>query len=406
MRRNQPHSNGGSQTTSGVSAFWVLTLGQAVAAAGETATLTALTLALQLDGGTAWVTALIVGSFLPAVVLARPVSSLFDRFPALSVLQYSLVVRIFGTAAVAFSITAGHMVFALCLFVITRAAIVGENPAVLAVAPRLASPAADTQIVYARLAASRNLGAIAGPIIAGALIATLPFWTVLVFDAAAALAMVAAVVFVRCSVSTDFTRSKPSVETSRRTSLVVDLLLRSRAAPYVFVLALAILFTSILPVAQSAFFIDERGLSATEFGLIVGAYACGRLVAAAIGSIVTWPHRASTALALATISMGVGLATSTAPTPLPVVLLCFVIAGYANTLQVLSIRTLIHDSTAPDRIPQTFTALGAINNTATLIGTIGGGLLIGAVTGGSALLIAGTATAIIGLLGLTSWLRK
>lgn len=73
----------------------------------------------------------------------------------------------------------------------------------------------------------------------------------------------------------------------------------------------------------------------------------------------------------------------------PVVFGLFFLAGAANTLQVLSIRTIVHDATPPAQLGSTFTSLGAVNNSATLVGVVIGGSIAGIASGTTSLLIAG-----------------
>lgn len=159
---------------------------------------------------------------------------------------------------------------------------------------------------------------------------------------------------------------------------------------------------------QSAYFNAELHVAPADYGLIIAAYATGRLVAALAGSFTSWPRSSTIALIWATVGLGAGLVVATFLSAVWAIAFAFAFAGYCNTLQVLSIRTVVHDATAERSLPQAFTALGAVNNGATLLGTICGGSFVVAVSGQFALQVAGSATALVGILALirAGWRRS
>jgi hypothetical protein len=370
-----------------------LTATQGLSAAGDLVTLTALTVSLQgRTGGPLLVTMLIVASLLPGILIGPRVSHLVDRFDAGTVLKAGLLARALLVLVLSFT---SDTVVVLVLFLAVSAVSVLENPAMLTLAPAVKPETLETSKVYARLALFRNLGAIAGPVTAGAFIAAGSVQVALILDAASSLILAAVVHLARLrSIPANEETQDPSPGAARAERTGVGRLLQAGngVGASVWMLGLAILFTAALPVAQAQFLLKDLTMGPALYGAVLATYAAGRLGASLMSSLVTVPARAATLLTAACLLMGAAMASAALVPVLPVVFVSFFLAGAANTQQVLSIRTIVHDGTAPARLGSTFTSLCAVNSSATLAGVLIGGSIAGIASGTTSLLLAGIGT--------------
>lgn len=360
-----------------------------MSAAGDTMTLTALTIALQSrEASTLLVTCLVIASLLPSMAIGPALSWLFVRYDVAIVLKPGLLVQALLTLVLAATTNSALMI---TLFLLINTASVLESPALLTLAPVTKPIHWETPVVYARLALFRNMGAIAGLVLAGALIALGSVQLALVIDAATSLVLATTIHITRMSSSPD-----PSPNDEQNVSgyrAVAQLFTgKDHVGPAVWMLALAILFTAALPVAQAQFLLEDLSFSPAFFRVVLATYAAGRFTAALFGSTMKIPIRPISLLIGASLLMGLSLTAAAVVPADPVIFVAFFLAGASNTQQVLSIRSIIHDGVSQGRLASAFTSLGAVNSTATLIGVAAGGALIGLTSGSAALLIAGCGT--------------
>ncbi len=366
-----------------------LMIAQGVSAGGDTMTLTVLTVLAQANGqGTLHVMLILVASLVPGILLGPKLSFLLSKYTPGTVLKFGLVAR----AALIFALMLiPSFAPALALFFAATLVSVLETPAILALASANKPADLPGSKLFGRISLARNLGTIAGPLTAGMLIGLGTPWLAFAIDATTSIALATAVHLTRITSKTkpDDRDSSPA----RAWQSVADLIRGGGpAVSALWMLALAILFTASLPVAQVAFLIGELRFDPGLYGIVISCYAAGRLLASLLGSAVEYPWSQKTLLASAGIVMGISLAGASLTTIPALIFLAFFAAGMANTQQVLSIRTIIHDNVPEERIGTAFTALGAINNSATLIGVVLGGSLISILGGKNGLLLAGLCT--------------
>lgn len=377
----------------GAGPLMALTATQGLSAAGVLMTLTALTVSLQgRENGPLLVTVLIAASLVPGILIGPAISHLLVHFDAATVLKAGLLARSLTILGLSFTSDTAAI---LVLFLVASSASVLENPALLTLAPAVKPAGMEVPKVYARLALSRNLGAITGPVAAGILVAAGSVHLALILDAGSSLVLAAVVHLSRLHAPTTEESSADHGLTSKRSarSSVKQLLHEGKGVgASVWMLALAILFTAALPVAQAEFMLTDLALGPALYGAVLASYSAGRIGASLLASLATVPVRATTLLTVACLLMGAALVTAALLPLVPVVFAAFFLAGAANTQQVLSIRTIIHDATPQAQLGRTFTALGAVNNSATLVGVIIGGAVAGITSGAISLLIAGTGT--------------
>lgn len=369
-----------------------LSAAQGLSAAGDLVTLTTLTIGLQgRDAGPLLVTMLVIASLVPSILVGPAVAHLVDRYDAAVVLKIGLFARALLVFALSFSTDTTVM---LLLFLAASTVSVLENPSMLTLAPAVKPDDMEASKVYARLALFRNLGAIAGPVAAGAFIAAGSVQLALIVDATSSVVLAAAIHLAKLRSIPEQPESQSPGPARSGGASGISRLLRSGGGvgASVWMLAVAILFTAALPVAQAQFLLKDLAMNPTLYGAVLASYAAGRLGASILSSWVTLPTRATAQLTAACLLMGAALALAALVPIVPVVFGLFFLAGAANTLQVLAIRTIVHDATSPTQLGSTFASLGAVNNSATLVGVIIGGSIAGIASGTTSLLIAGTGT--------------
>jgi len=133
----------------------------------------------------------------------------------------------------------------------------------LTLAPAVKPENLEVSRVYARLALFRNLGAIADPVAAGVFIAAGSVQRALVADAVSSVALAAVIHLARLRAIPEELAAQGPVTASRGGRSGVRRLLQSGGGvgASVWMLAMAILFTAALPVAQAQFLLKDLSMS-------------------------------------------------------------------------------------------------------------------------------------------------
>ncbi|MFJ8746030.1 MFS transporter [Embleya sp. NPDC127516] len=370
---------------------------------GDQMAMVALTLRLHDQGQSGVViSALVIASVLPIVVVGPLVAPLVDR-----VESSRLIVVATALQAV---VAAGLAVVTDTVVTIGLLALLGVGLAVVSPALQLLVPEImgeeGTARGYARLEMFRSVGGVAGPALAGVLVAAFDDRVALLCNAGSFATM--AVVFLGLRV-----RREPMPDAGGRPSWLAqvragvgvlghDRLLRTA----ILALASAIVFTAMLNVARVFFIRDDLHASDTGYGVLVTGHTVGTLLAAAlIASRVplAWQPRV---LAGAGFLMGAALLISATVPVFALVLVAFVLTGVANALQSLAIRNLIHARVPAEVRGRAFASSSAALNGANLTGTALGGPAAGQLGGAGALQLAGVGTLLASLAAAPVLLRR
>ena len=368
-----------------------LMIAQGVSAGGDTMTLTVLTVLAQANGqSTLQVMLILMSSLVPGILVGPQLSFLLLRHSSATILKLGLMAR---GMLIFLLILAPDFAPTLALFFAATLVSVLETPAILALASANRPAELPSSKLFGKISLARNLGTIAGPVAAGMLIGFGLPWLAFAIDAGTSVALAAAVQLTRIN-SNQQTKGRQEAVIKAWQSVAELIRGGGPAVSAVWMLALAILFTASLPVAQVAFLVGELKFDPSLYGIVISCYAAGRLFASLLGSTVEYPWTQKSLLTAAGILMGISIAGASLTTIPALIILAFFAAGMANTQQVLSIRTIVHDTVPEKRIGMAFTALGSINNSATLLGVVLGGSIISIIGGKNGLLLAGLCTLI------------
>ncbi|MFF7725237.1 MFS transporter [Streptomyces sp. NPDC008001] len=292
----------------------------------------------------------------------------------------------------------------IALLVLLGVGLALVTPALQLVVPSIVGEE-QTPRGYARLETFRSAGNVAGPALAGLLVAACGDRIALLCDAATFAVMAAVLLVLRV-------RREPAgggagsswLEQVREGVGVLgaDRLLRTA----ILALASAIVFTAILSVARVFFIREDLAASDTGYGVLVTAHTVGMLLASAFLAPripLEWQPRV---LAGAGLLMGAALSVSAGVPVFAVAFAAFVLTGVANSLQGLAIRNLIHARVPATVRGRAFASSGAALNGANLAGTALGGPAASLLGGAGALQLAGAGTLLASLAAAPALLRR
>jgi len=369
----------------------LLAAGQGVSSAGDAMTPISLMLAFQSAGADPLLVSLVlVLGLLPSVLLGPVLAPLVDRMESSRLLQILLPLRFGVGLALAFT---DHVPLIL-LFLFTGSAVSAlVGPTMSLLTPRTVPEVKDPGFAFARVESFRSFGTIFGPMLAGALIDAFGARTVLTLDACSFLVVAAVVTLLRVR------RYPPEHARSAGlswlaqikagpVSLGQDLVIAAASLS----LAGAIVFTALLTVGQVYFLRTDLALSPALYGLVVSMHAVGRFLAATFLAPRIHATRQARALFLGGMAMGAALIIIGLGHNLFIAGAGFLVTGAANTIQGLALRTIVTTRAAPETLGRSFASLGALNNGATLLGSLAAAPLVSLAGGALTLIIAGAGT--------------
>lgn len=370
-------------------ALWVVASSYGLSSMGDQMAVVSLTLRLHNQGQSAAViSALVIASVVPVVLVGPLAAPLVDRMDSRRLI---VIVTVLQTLVAAGLALVENVALTIALLVLLGAGLSLASPALQLLVPHLTGDE-NAARGYARLEAFRTGGNVAGPVLAGLLVAAADARLALLINAATYATMAAALMLLP-------SQSKPA--SSARSSmswlaqvrqgvgvLAEDRLLRTAISA----LACAIVFTAMLSVARVFFIRDDLRASDAGYGWLVTAHTVGMLLSSLLLAPripLNWQPRI---LVGAGILMGAALIGSASVPVFAVASVAFVLTGIANSLQGLAIRNLIHDRVPTEVRGRAFASSGAVLNGANLAGTALGGPTAGLLGGAGALQLAGAGT--------------
>lgn len=369
----------------------LLAAGQGVSSAGDAMTPIALMLAFQSTGADPLLVSLVlVLGLLPSVMLGPVLAPLVDRVESTRLLQILLTLRFAVGLALAFT---DHVPVILFLLFTGSAVSALVAPTMSLLTPRTVPDLKDPGFAFARVESFRSFGTIFGPLLAGVLLDAFGTRTVLTVDACSFLLVAAVVTVLRVR------RRPPEHARAAGHSWLAQIKAGPASlgqdpviATASLSLAGAIVFTALLTVGQVYFLRTDLGLSPALYGLVVSLHAIGRFLAATFLAPRIHATRQARALYLGGLAMGAALITIGWGHSIFIAGAGFLVTGAANTIQGLAVRTIIATRAAPESLGRSFASLGALNNGATLLGSLAAAPLVGLIGGALTLILAGVGT--------------
>jgi len=366
--------------------FRLLFLASAGSAFGTYLAAVALTLhVFGLTGSGTWVAALLVADFLPIVVIGLVLGPLIDRFQRRRLMIAADVTR--------------AAVFCVLPFVSTPAAIVGLaavagiatgffRPAVYAGVPNLVADDEDLIEANSLLTGVENLAWVVGPVVAGALVASVgsdpAYWI------NAATFGFSALLVIRIPARRLQSEESLSRGHWRDVRDGISLVLRApQLRTVLFVWNVVIIGNAAVNVAEVVFAQESLGAGSTGFGVLVASSGVGLT----LGSFATPIFMGSLGLhrlyVLSVVLMGLGWGAAAMAPSLWVAVPLVVVATVGNGMAIVCNQVLIQRG-APDRLRGRAIAVLMSSTYATMAVAMGvAGVLVNALGGRAVWALAG-----------------
>ena len=382
----------------------------------------------DLTGSALLVAALWACLFGPSVLAARPAGLVTDRFEATRVLAVTSGLGVLAALAVAVAPGAAAV---LALTAALGVVFAVSGPAEFALIPCVAPGERGLRALNGHVETARYVGFGLGPLVGGAVHTAAGFEAAMALDAATFLAVAVAALALRVrrppvvaaaprrpSVAASVLRvrrppvvgpapTRPRLPRRRRTDggdaglLLGDEVLR----PVMLVAFTALAFMSAVWVAQPFFLDDDLGQGGMGYGVMLSCWTAGM----ALGAVVVARRVATAALtgvALVAVTVqGVFFALPAALPSFAFLLFCAVLAGVAQGVKNVSLRSLIHLRVPAELHGRTAAAYNAMRNAAELGAFAVGGLLVAAAGARTTLAYAGGLAALCGVAGLLAAAR-
>ncbi|HEV8681772.1 MAG TPA: MFS transporter [Actinomycetota bacterium] len=376
----------------------------ALSSFGDYLALLALTIRVHDSTGSGWaVSALLLTGLLPLVAFAPLGGLLVDRMETVRVLAVAALAQ--AIVAVGLAMT-GALVPTLVLTFLLGIGFAFTQPALFALVPKVAGQENTTQ-ANAFLEVARWGGSTIGPFAAGTLTATIGSGGALLIDAGTFFIVAAAAVALRArrppvpAAEAEPGGPKPREAREGFSFLVRDHLL----GMVVLVTAAMVLFAAIDNVAEVFFAKDVLGAGDTGYGVLVGSWTLGMVVAATVIARRVPALRLALSVLLAAVVGGSAVAFAASLPSVPLALSMWFIGGGANGMENVGLRSLIHHR-VPERIQgRVFAAYYAVINGASIGATVLGGALVALAGARGSLLTAGLGGLGAGVIGLLWYAR-
>jgi MFS family permease len=368
---------------------------------GDYLALTTLTLRMQQTGSGWSVAFLLLASLLPPVILAPLSGWLVDRLETVRVLVVTALLQAVVAALLAAST---GVVPTIGLAFLLGAGIAPTQPALFALIPRAVGEERTTE-ANAYLEVARWGGAALGPLLAAVLIATIGGRATLLVNAATFLGVAALGPLLRVRrppepVPEGEERPRGEARAGIR-HLLSDPLVRA----VVPIIGLLVVFAAADNVAEVFFAVDVLDAGATGYGVLVATWTLGMMVGSISGRWLRPGWLAPTVPLFAVVG-GAAVVLAAALAWFPIAVLMFFVGGFANGIELVAVRSLLHRR-VPDRLRgRAFAAYyGMIQAAQILALGVGGGFLVELLGSRLTMVVAGGGTALVGLVGLALYAR-
>lgn len=379
--------------------FRLIFLAFALSSVGDYLALITLTLRME-DTGSGWaVAALLLTGLVPPVVLAPVAGLLVDRLETVRVLVLAAVLQ----AAVALGLAfVSGIVPTLGLSLLLGTALAVTQPALFAILPRAVGEERTTE-ANSMLEVARWGGAALGPLAAAGLTAAFGDRTTLTLNAATFLLVAGLGPLLRVRRPPEPRVAGESTKGEARqgiTHLARDPLLRL----IVPMVGLMVVFAAADNVAEVFFAVDVLGAGELGYGLLVATWTLG-MVVGSIASRFLRRDWLAPAVPLLAVAGGTAVALAAWSGFLPIALVMFLVGGFSNGVQLVAMRSLLHQR-VPDRLRgRAFAAYYGMIQAAQIIALGASGGLVELAGTRLTMMLAGGGTAIVGVLGLLLYAR-
>ena len=379
--------------------FRLIFLAFALSSVGDYLALITLTLRME-DTGSGWaVAALLLTGLVPPVVLAPLAGLLVDRLETVRVLVLAAVLQ----AAVALGLAfVSGIVPTLGLSFLLGAGLAVTQPALFAILPRAVGEERTTE-ANSMLEVARWGGAALGPLAAAGLTAAFGDRTTLTVNAATFLLVAGLGPLLRVRRPPEPRAEGESTKGEARqgiTHLARDPLLRL----IVPMVGLMVVFAAADNVAEVFFAVNVLDAGELGYGLLVATWTLG-MVVGSIASRFLRRDWLAPAVPLLAVAGGSAVALAAWAGFLPIALAMFLVGGFSNGVQLVAMRSLLHQR-VPDRLRgRAFAAYYGMIQAAQIVALGASGGLVELAGTRLTMMLAGGGTALVGIIGILLYAR-
>jgi len=363
---------------------------------GDELALIALTIRVANLTNSGWgVAALLLAGLLPLVVFAPAAGVIVDNFETTRTLAVSTAAQ--ALLAVALAFATGFSTILLLAFLLGVGTAVA-TPSLYTLIPAVVGEERATQ-ANAYFETARYGGMVAGPVLAGALSATLGSKVALLVDAVTFVAIALAALAL-------VTRRQPQTEEADRSErgearAGLEVIRRDRLLVMTFsVFAVVILFAAMDNVAEVFFARNTLHAGSWGYGLLASIWLVGIVIGTLVIARTLPKDRLVPALLVASVIGGGAVGLAAFLPSLALALSMFLVGGVANGVQGVSVRSLVVHRVQDRYRGRVFAAYGGLA-TGMQIGAMAlGGALVFALGGRATLVVGGLGCVIAGVVGL------
>jgi MFS family permease len=373
----------------------------ALSALGDYLALVTLTLKVQELTGSGWaVAALLLAGHLPLVLFAPMAGLIVDRFETVKLLGLTSFLQAGVMVGLAF---ADNLPTTLALVFLLGLGVAVTQPGLLVLVPRVAGEERTIQ-ANALLEIARWGGAPVGALLGGAFTATIGARQTLLADAGTFLVVAVAVLFL--SVSRRPVRrdsGEPPKHPARQGVAFIwgDPVLRL----IVVVLGAMVAFAAMDNVAEVFFAKGVLRAGSAGYGALVAAWTLGIAAGAILTAKAVKASRVAPAILLGAMVGGAAVLVAAGFPMLPLALAMFAVGGTANGVDLVAMRSLIHQRVPSGLQGRVFSAYYASVNLGQIVALAVGGALLEWMGARGAMMVAGTGALAVGVVGFLRYLR-
>ncbi|HZA27895.1 MAG TPA: MFS transporter [Actinomycetota bacterium] len=381
--------------------FTLIFASYGLSALGDYLALVTLTLKVQELTGSGWaVAALLLAGHLPLVLFAPAAGLIVDRFETVKLLSVVSVLQALVMAALAFADSVPAM---LGLVFLLGLGVAVTQPGLLVLIPRVA-PEGQTIQANALLEIARWGGIPLGALLGGAFTAAMGARSTLLIDAGTFLVVAVAVLFL--SVSRPPVRQASAEANGKQARQGIAFIWNDPVLRLVVgVLGAMVAFAAMDNVAEVFFAKGVLRAGRLGYGGLVGAWTLGIAVGAIITGRAVKESRVAPSILLGAIVGGAAVMVAAGFPSLPLALTMFAVGGIANGVDLVAMRSLIHQRVPDELQGRVFSAYYAAVNLGQIVALSAGGALLELLGARGSMLIAGAGALAVGAIGLLRYAR-
>ena len=382
--------------------FLLIFVAFALSALGDYVALITLTLRIQETTGSGWAVAgLLLTGLVPPVLLAPFAGLLVDRLETVRVLAVTALLQAAVAATLAFTPGVGPT---LGLSFLLGAGLAVTQPALFALLPRAVGEERTTQ-ANAFLEVARWSGAAAGPVLAAVLSQRFGAGSTLLANAATFVVVAVLVSMLRVRRHPEPHAEETATRRGQARQGLVFIAREPLLRVVVPMVGFMVVFAAADNVAEVFFAKDVLRAGDTGYGVLITTWTIGMVIGSTAAGRFLRPAHLAPAVVLLPIVGGGAVALAAASAIYPLAVTMFLVGGFANGVELVGMRSLLHRR-VPDRLRgRAFAAYYGMVQAAQIVAMAASGGLIELAGPRMTMVFAGLGTAAVGVVGTFLYLR-